>query len=183
MKRMLPWACIPGIVLLLLASYLTCSCPGFVSCRFCPVSATARSLRPIAGRSRRQSRCLCIQNEPPAGSAALCLVCSGLPSGGVYDLYRARPVDDALKIEIEENGLEPARAVIEAAQRRLRPILLTTCTTIGGMLPLWYGGGPMFEPMAIAIIFGLLFATGLTLGVVPVLYSLLFRVRFKEFQY
>jgi multidrug efflux pump subunit AcrB len=37
--------------------------------------------------------------------------------------------------------------------------------------------------MAIAIIFGLLFATGLTLVVVPVLYSLLFRVRFRDFQY
>ena len=90
---------------------------------------------------------------------------------------------DRIKIEIEENGLEPARAVVEAAQRRLRPIVLTTFTTIGGMLPLWYGGGPMFEPMAIAIIFGLLFATGLTLGLVPVLYAIFFRVKFKEFQY
>lgn len=41
----------------------------------------------------------------------------------------------------------------------------------------------MFEPMAIAIIFGLLFATGLTLGLVPVLYSLFFRVSFKAFRY
>ncbi len=90
---------------------------------------------------------------------------------------------DRIKIEIDENGLAPARAVIEAAQRRLRPILLTTMTTIGGMLPLWYGGGPMFEPMAIAIIFGLFFATGLTLVVVPLLYSLFFRVSFKDFRY
>ena len=59
--------------------------------------------------------------------------------------------------------------------------MLTTCTTIGGMLPLWYGGGPMFQPMAVAIIFGILFATVLTLGVVPVLYSVFFRVRFKDF--
>ena len=50
--------------------------------------------------------------------------------------------------------------------------------TIGGLIPLWLGGGPMWEPMAIAIIFGLLFATVLTLGVVPILYSLMFRVRF-----
>jgi multidrug efflux pump subunit AcrB len=90
---------------------------------------------------------------------------------------------DRIKIEIEENGLEPARAVVEAAQRRLRPILLTTATTIGGLLPLWIGGGPMWEAMAIAIIFGLAFATTLTLGVVPVLYSILFRVRFKGFRY
>ena len=86
---------------------------------------------------------------------------------------------DRIRIEQEENGLAPDQAVLEAAQQRLRPILLTTATTIGGLIPLWLGGGPMWEPMAIAIIFGLLFATVLTLGVVPVLYSLLFRVRIE----
>ncbi|HSC27814.1 MAG TPA: efflux RND transporter permease subunit [Vicinamibacterales bacterium] len=86
---------------------------------------------------------------------------------------------DRIGIEIETNGLEPARAVLEASQRRLRPILLTTATTVAGLLPLWFGGGPMWEPMAIAIIFGLIFATVLTLGVVPILYSLFFRVDFR----
>ncbi|MDH3380491.1 MAG: efflux RND transporter permease subunit, partial [Gammaproteobacteria bacterium] len=90
---------------------------------------------------------------------------------------------DRIKIEIEEHGREPARAVVEAAQRRLRPILLTTMTTMGGLIPLWLGGGPMFESMAVAIVFGLLFATVLTLGWVPVLYSLFFRIRFKDFEY
>ncbi len=85
---------------------------------------------------------------------------------------------DRIRIEQEENGLPADRAVMEAAQQRLRPILLTTATTIGGLLPLWLGGGPMWEPMAIAIIFGLGFATVLTLGVVPMLYAILFRVRF-----
>ena len=86
---------------------------------------------------------------------------------------------DRIRIEIEQNGLAPAQAVIESAQRRLRPILLTAGTTVGGLIPLWLGGGPMFQPMAIAILFGLLFATGLTLGVVPILYSLFFRVSFR----
>ena len=90
---------------------------------------------------------------------------------------------DRIRIEIEENRHDPPRAVIEASQRRLRPILLTTVTTIGGLLPLWLGGGPMWEPMAISIIFGLGFATVLTLGVVPSLYSIFFRVRFKTFEY
>jgi len=90
---------------------------------------------------------------------------------------------DRIKIEIEENGLEPARAVVEAAQRRLRPILLTTATTVGGLLPLYLSGGPMWEPMAIAIMFGLAFATALTLGLVPILYSLLFRVGYRGFRY
>jgi len=41
----------------------------------------------------------------------------------------------------------------------------------------------MYEPMAVAIIFGLVFATALTLGVVPVLYSLFFRVSYRDFEY
>lgn len=86
---------------------------------------------------------------------------------------------DRIRIEIREHGLDPARAVIEASQKRLRPILLTTATTVGGLIPLWLGGGPMWEPMAIAIIFGLLFSTVLTLGVVPVLYSIFYKVKFK----
>ena len=90
---------------------------------------------------------------------------------------------DRIGIEIDQNGLPPARAIVEAAQRRFRPILLTTATTVAGLLPLWFGGGPMYEPMAIAIIFGLLFATMLTLGLVPVLYTLFFRVSFKGFSY
>jgi multidrug efflux pump subunit AcrB len=90
---------------------------------------------------------------------------------------------DRIRIEIEENGLEPQRAVVESAQRRLRPILLTTGTTIGGLIPLYLGGGPMWEPMSVAIMFGLLFATVLTLVFVPVLYSLFFKVRFKGFEY
>lgn len=90
---------------------------------------------------------------------------------------------DRINIEINENGLEPARAIVEAAQRRLRPILLTTATTVGGLIPLWLGGGPLFESMAVAILFGLIFATALTLGFVPLLYSLFFRVKFKDFRY
>jgi multidrug efflux pump subunit AcrB len=86
---------------------------------------------------------------------------------------------DRINIEINENGCQPNQAVIEASQRRLRPILLTTLTTIGGLIPLWLGGGPMWEPMAIAIIFG----TVLTLGLVPVLHALFFRVSFKGYRY
>ncbi len=81
-------------------------------------------------------------------------------------------------IVIEENERTPRQAIPESAQRRLRPILLTTATTIFGLIPLWLGGGAMWEPLAIT--FGLLFATMLTLGVVPVLYSLFFRVSFRE---
>jgi len=89
---------------------------------------------------------------------------------------------DRIDMEIK-GGRTPDQAVVEAAQRRLRPILLTTITTLAGLIPLWTGGGPMFQPMAVAIIFGLAFATVLTLGMVPLLYSLLFRISFRNFSY
>ena len=89
---------------------------------------------------------------------------------------------DRIGLEMQ-SGLDRQRAVIGAAQRRLRPILLTTATTVAGLFPLWLAGGSMWEPMAVAIIFGLVFATVLTLGIVPILYALLFGIRFDEFQY
>lgn len=87
---------------------------------------------------------------------------------------------DRIRIEIDEVGHTPQQAILEACQQRARPILLTTATTIGGMLPLWLSHDPMFETMAVAIIFGLGFATVLTLLFVPVMYSLLFTVRFEK---
>lgn len=83
---------------------------------------------------------------------------------------------DRIKIEIEEFNRAPREAIIAAGVQRFRPIVLTTATTALGLIPLWIGGGLMWEPMAIGIIFGLLFATVLTLLFVPVLYSVLFRV-------
>ncbi|MDJ0939451.1 MAG: efflux RND transporter permease subunit [Woeseiaceae bacterium] len=83
---------------------------------------------------------------------------------------------DRIAIEIRDFGRSQSEAIVYAAQQRLRPILLTTATTVLGMTPLLWGGTAMFKPMAITIIFGLAFATALTLLVVPVLYSLLFRV-------
>lgn len=83
---------------------------------------------------------------------------------------------DRIEFEISHNGLERGDAIVIAAQRRLRPIVLTTLTTLLGMMPLWLGGGELWETMAVTIIFGLLGGTVLTLGVVPVLYASLFRV-------
>ena len=85
---------------------------------------------------------------------------------------------DRIQIERSDNGHERPQAVLMAAQRRLRPILLTAGTTALGMAPLWLSGGALFQSMAIAIIFGLLFATLLSLVAVPVLYSLMYRVRY-----
>jgi len=83
---------------------------------------------------------------------------------------------ERINIELEA-GLPHLEAIICAAQPRARPILLTTAPTVLGFIPLYLGGGEMWEPMAIAIMGGLLISTLLTLGVVPVLYAVLYRVK------
>ncbi len=87
---------------------------------------------------------------------------------------------DRIKYELEVEKHPPQQAVVNAAMRRLRPILLTMTATVSGLAILWIKGGVMWQPMAISIIFGLMFATVLTLGIVPVLYSVLFGIKYKK---
>ncbi|MBQ4862624.1 efflux RND transporter permease subunit [Pseudoalteromonas sp. MMG013] len=86
---------------------------------------------------------------------------------------------ERIKIELDELPDSPIEAIVNAAQARMRPILLTTATTVLGLVPLYLGGGEMWEPMALSIMGGLLFSTLLTLGVIPVLYALFFRLPHK----
>jgi multidrug efflux pump subunit AcrB len=67
-------------------------------------------------------------------------------------------------------GQDLRSAVAEAGRARMRPIILTTLTTIGGLLPLSLFGGALWAPMTNGMIFGLLFSTLLTLFVIPSLY-------------
>jgi multidrug efflux pump subunit AcrB len=76
-----------------------------------------------------------------------------------------------------QSGRDIDEAVVEASVARMRPIVMTTLTTILGLVPLAVFGGEFWFGMAIVIMFGLAVGTLLTLGVVPVLYSLLFRPR------
>jgi len=76
---------------------------------------------------------------------------------------------------LKEKGDESnmLQIVIEGTTERLRPILITTFTTVASLLPLAYGIGgsdEMMTPMALALGYGLLFATFLTLGLVPSFY-------------
>ncbi len=74
-----------------------------------------------------------------------------------------------------ERGLSIDRAVIVAGKSRLRPILMTTATTVLGMIPLAVprgAGSEMWQPMGIAIVGGLTLSTILTLVYVPSLYSI-----------
>ena len=79
--------------------------------------------------------------------------------------------------EINHNlkaGLSQLQAIVDAAQSRLRPVILASATTILGMSPLLTD--VMFKSMAITIIFGLLIGTIITLLVVPVMYAAFFKV-------
>jgi HAE1 family hydrophobic/amphiphilic exporter-1 len=80
--------------------------------------------------------------------------------------------------QLREAGVEKRRAICEAAESRLRPIIMTTLTTLFGFAPLAFFGGEGAEvraPMAITVIGGLAVSTLLTLVVIPVVYDLLDR--------
>ena len=88
------------------------------------------------------------------------------------------------RIEIERAGGQSIQdAIVASAHKRLRPILMTTVTTIVGLIPLSLNGGAMWRPMANTIIFGLAFATVLTLLLCPVLYSFFFRASFRKYRW
>jgi multidrug efflux pump subunit AcrB len=80
-------------------------------------------------------------------------------------------------IEIQRRaGLERDRAIVEAGRLRLRPILMTTLTTVVGLLPLALAlgeGAEMLQPLAVTIVAGLLFSTLVSLFLVPVMYRML----------
>lgn len=74
-----------------------------------------------------------------------------------------------------ENGMAKMDAVMRAGELRLRPILMTTSTTVLGLLPMALGlgeGAEIRAPMAITVIGGLLLSTMLTLVIIPVVYTL-----------
>jgi len=80
--------------------------------------------------------------------------------------------------QLRERGLDRLDAIREAARLRLRPIMMTTLTTVLGLFPMALGlgeGSELRTPMAVTVIGGLLTSTFLTLVVVPVMYSLLDR--------
>ncbi|MGQ8338126.1 efflux RND transporter permease subunit [Sunxiuqinia sp. A32] len=75
-------------------------------------------------------------------------------------------------------GKNKLKATIDAALSRMRPVMMASLTTILGMVPLVFD--PMFNSTAIVIMFGLLIGSVITLVVVPVLYTVLYKVDVKE---
>jgi multidrug efflux pump subunit AcrB len=91
---------------------------------------------------------------------------------------------DRIDVEAAENpDVDRRDAILLAANSRFRPVILTTLTTSLGMLPLLFSGDLLWQPLTLAIIFGLLFATVITLLFVPVLYRILFKVSYKDYEF
>jgi HAE1 family hydrophobic/amphiphilic exporter-1 len=83
-------------------------------------------------------------------------------------------------VQAQRRGLSARDAILEAGRVRLRPIIMTTVTTVFGLLPMALGfgeGADLRAPMAIVVVGGLTLATALTLIVVPVVYQTVERVR------
>lgn len=111
------------------------------------------------------------------------LLVTGQPFGflallGAYSLIgmlikNAVVLIDQIELTIKE-GKDPYEAVLESSVSRLRPVSMASATTIFGMVPLL--SDAMFVSMAVTIMFGLAMATVLTLIVVPLLYTIFFRI-------
>jgi len=78
------------------------------------------------------------------------------------------------QIDIERQTLGLDDAIVAAATKRLSPVLLTSVTTVLGLVPMALAGGALFEPMAALMIGGLLLASPLSLVFVPPVYRLMF---------
>ncbi len=81
---------------------------------------------------------------------------------------------DQVNINLDEEGMSPYQAVVEAAVSRLKPVANATATTVLGMMPLLQD--IFWVAMAVTIMFGLAFASILTMVAVPVLYATLYRI-------
>jgi multidrug efflux pump len=78
--------------------------------------------------------------------------------------------------EARREGMPPALAIEIAAVKRLRPIVMTKLVCILGLVPLWLFGGAMWTSLAVVMMGGLALGTLITLGLIPALYAIAFRV-------
>jgi len=84
---------------------------------------------------------------------------------------------DQMDIEIKD-GKARFDAIVDSAASRVRPVMMGSLTTVLGVIPLF--GDAFFKSMAVVLVFGLSFATVLTLVVIPALYTVFFRVKSTE---
>lgn len=84
--------------------------------------------------------------------------------------------------KLRREGVDRKHSILQTGRLRLRPVILTTVTTIAGLSTVAYGIGgsdPFLKPMALAITWGLFFSTGLTLVVMPCIYAIIDDITLK----
>ena len=104
-----------------------------------------------------------------------------IKKGKLWEAFTAkkRPILLIDEIDLQKGeGLAVLDAILGAGVSRLRPVAMAALTTALGMIPLPFDA--FFVAMAVTIIFGLVFATVLTMVILPVFYSIVFAVRMDE---
>ncbi len=114
---------------------------------------------------------LAVTGEPMSFFAIL-----GLISLAGIIINNAIVLVDQIDIEIQDKPISDAIRV--AGMKRLRPVLLTSITTVLGLVPLYFTGGALWSPLAAVMMFGLAFASVLTLFFVPAAYMMFFRRKY-----
>lgn len=112
---------------------------------------------------------LLIHGEPISFFALMGVI--GLTGVVVNDSIVLVDVMNKLRMQ----GVSREDSIVRSGMLRFRPVILTTFTTVAGISTVAYGIGgkdPFLQPMAIAITWGLLFATGLTLIIIPCFYAI-----------
>lgn len=87
---------------------------------------------------------------------------------------------DFIEARRKQNNIEISEAIIESGRARMRPIILTTITTIIALLPIAFSGDALFEPLAVTIIAGIAFSSFLSLIVTPSLYMIYYKIKYKN---
>src|SRR2546423_2149001 len=104
------------------------------------------------------------------------VVTEGIAAGDLLASAGVSYLSDGQKVNLLPLELPLREAILAASAKRLRPILLTSATTVLGLTPMAIAGGALWHPMAILMMSGLAIASLLTLFFVPAGYFLLFRI-------
>lgn len=87
---------------------------------------------------------------------------------------------DFIEMRRRSGDVNIGDAIVESGRARLRPIILTTITTIIALLPIALGGDALFEPLAVTIIAGIAFSSLLSMVVTPSLYMIYYKIKYRN---
>ena len=108
------------------------------------------------------------------------VITEGIAAGDLLASAGVSYLSDGQKVNLLPLELPLREAILAASEKRLRPILLTSATTVLGLAPMAIAGGALWHPMAILMMSGLAIASLLTLFFVPAGHFLLFRIQARS---